>query len=421
GYTCKYCHGLSTTQKLHSNSLTITRWDCVDCHSSTGSGPIARYVTKIDTYAHYESYVSCGDNCHAVDQKFHYSTYALGDVVNPGWSGWTIGTPVSCVDCHVDHAGGVPFNAPPDHGTMRPNCEDCHRSPEANTWIKFVHNVITAAGPDCGICHETMVIVIGGSVHVKLNVEALNETILTDPAVKACWACHGNGTEPLGHPPEYKTPLNCTDCHVTCGGEEPYYPPDISELRKGQASLEECLICHNETHVALAGRKMGPLIEDVILSPSLATQGKRIALNARIDEYFLTVKGAEYFIDAMGASGTGVPMAAADGAFDRAEEDAWGVIDTEELSLGNHTIYVHAMDSAGTWGPVSSITLTVSGETWFDFCLKIWRASIGMLYQAYRQAHEWYHLYTPFKPMAYTPFIKEMSLNILEEHGQPLR
>jgi len=231
GYTCEYCHGLSTTQKLHSDNLTITRWDCVDCHSSTGSGPTARYVTKIDSYRHYESYVSCGNNCHAIDQKFHYSTYALGDVVAPGWSGWTIGTPVSCPDCHVTHAGEVPFNAPPDHGTMRPDCEDCHRSPEADTWNKFVHNIVTVANPDCGRCHESVGAVssaVGGSVHAGLNVEAPNETVLTDPAAKACWACHGNGTEPVGHPPEYKTPLNCLDCHVTHGEKAPYNASDIS-------------------------------------------------------------------------------------------------------------------------------------------------------------------------------------------------
>ncbi|MDI6860273.1 MAG: PGF-CTERM sorting domain-containing protein, partial [Methanocellales archaeon] len=144
--------------------LSAPERDCVDCHSSNGTGYLANKTTKIDVYAHNESPVSCEENCHAINQKFHYSEYALGDVVAPGWAGWVKGTKVGCTDCHIAHEGESPFNAPDAHnisGATNEDCGTCHRGSDADTWIGFVHNVTTPemvphASPTtrCIACHD---------------------------------------------------------------------------------------------------------------------------------------------------------------------------------------------------------------------------------------------------------------------------
>ncbi|MCX9082111.1 MAG: hypothetical protein OIN83_07925 [Candidatus Methanoperedens sp.] len=78
-------------------------------------------------------------------------------------------------------------------------------------------------GEDCVLCHD-----MGGSgatkhidasaikqgVHGNLNNGAANSTVLSDLVDKACWACHGDGTEPTGqHHTNYATPYSCEDCH----------------------------------------------------------------------------------------------------------------------------------------------------------------------------------------------------------------
>ncbi len=104
------------------------------------------------------------------------------------------------------------------------SCKTCHGNSTSSTITGFMHNV-AVGGANCTNCHD-----IGGSgapqdkritassmklgVHKNLNSNATNSTSL-DPINKACWACHGDGSEPVGHPLTYKTPKNCNDndCH----------------------------------------------------------------------------------------------------------------------------------------------------------------------------------------------------------------
>ncbi len=75
-----------------------------------------------------------------------------------------------------------------------------------------------------------------------------------------------------------------------------------------------------------------------------------------------TIVAAEYFIDTVGANGTGGGMLAADGVFNSSNEGAVGaaeIFGIAALSSGSHTIYVHAKDAAGNWGGMSSTTLVV--------------------------------------------------------------
>ena len=65
------------------------------------------------------------------------------------------------------------------------------------------------------------------------------------------------------------------------------------------------------------------------------------------------VQKAEAFIDTVNADGTGILLVATDGLFDCATENAYAYIPLntiQQLSTGNHTIYVHGQDGAGNWG-----------------------------------------------------------------------
>jgi hypothetical protein len=88
---------------------------------------------------------------------------------------------------------------------------------------------VHAQGPDCVTCHnETANPAISGiaiihvsamnlssaSSHRNLTAGITNTSFISDEIDKACWACHGNGTQPLGHPPNYKSPFDCFDCHA---------------------------------------------------------------------------------------------------------------------------------------------------------------------------------------------------------------
>ena len=86
-------------------------------------------------------------------------------------------------------------------------------------------NIISQAqesSADCVSCHD-----IGGSaagkiinvpaikqgVHGNLNNGTANSTVLSDLVDKACWACHGDGTELTVHPTNLATPYSCENCH----------------------------------------------------------------------------------------------------------------------------------------------------------------------------------------------------------------
>lgn len=71
------------------------------------------------------------------------------------------------------------------------------------------------------------------------------------------------------------------------------------------------------------------------------------------------VAAAEYFVDTVGANGSGTPLDATDAAFDSVTEP---VTSTTPLTLavGAHTVYVHGQDSAGNWGPLAALVVTVT-------------------------------------------------------------
>ncbi|WP_425397970.1 malectin domain-containing carbohydrate-binding protein [Aeoliella sp.] len=107
-----------------------------------------------------------------------------------------------------------------------------------------------------------------------------------------------------------------------------------------------------------------PMTSAVGLSPQSTTSGP-ITVTATADDSDGTIAAAEYFIDTVGAPGTGTAMSASDGSFDEASEAVTGTISAstfDGLSTGNHTVYVRAMDSDGAWSTVASATLSKEVE-----------------------------------------------------------
>jgi FtsP/CotA-like multicopper oxidase with cupredoxin domain len=74
------------------------------------------------------------------------------------------------------------------------------------------------------------------------------------------------------------------------------------------------------------------------------------------------IVAAEGFIDAVGSTGSGFVFIATDGGFDSPTESGYGDIplaSVRALSDGNHTISVHAKDTANNWSTFATTTLTV--------------------------------------------------------------
>jgi FtsP/CotA-like multicopper oxidase with cupredoxin domain len=75
------------------------------------------------------------------------------------------------------------------------------------------------------------------------------------------------------------------------------------------------------------------------------------------------IVAAEYFIDTVGANGTGGGLLAASGSFGGSTTanvtGAAELFAIAALPSGNHTVFVHGKDAAGNWGPTSTATLVV--------------------------------------------------------------
>lgn len=75
-----------------------------------------------------------------------------------------------------------------------------------------------------------------------------------------------------------------------------------------------------------------------------------------------TVANAEFFIDTVGANGTGILLTPNDGSFNSASENGYAyipLITVKALSEGSHIISVHARDAVGNWGPFVTATLSI--------------------------------------------------------------
>ncbi|MDL5503066.1 MAG: hypothetical protein QSU88_07610, partial [Candidatus Methanoperedens sp.] len=92
-------------------------------------------------------------------------------------------------------------------------CKTCHAPSSPSTSALFVHNVgAGGGGPDCISCHDSR----GGGAPADKRIDIVSFNLSVHYGMNgggngACWACHGNGTAPSGHPAEYKSPKKCSN------------------------------------------------------------------------------------------------------------------------------------------------------------------------------------------------------------------
>jgi len=101
----------------------------------------------------------------------------------------------------------------------------------------------------------------------------------------------------------------------------------------------------------------GPIIENLTVSPDTVSTGN-VTLTATATNTESIISEAEYFINSVGAPGTGHSLDVTDGAWDETIEDINGTIKNNDLSEGENWIYVHAKDEAGNWGPFEIAIIT---------------------------------------------------------------
>jgi FtsP/CotA-like multicopper oxidase with cupredoxin domain len=110
------------------------------------------------------------------------------------------------------------------------------------------------------------------------------------------------------------------------------------------------------------GDVSGPAASGLSLSPNPSSGSSPVTLNAVIsdvDSGNNNIAAAEYFLDATGASGSGIALLAQDSAFDSPSEAVTATIDPTPLASGNHNVYVHGQDALGNWGSFNVIVLSL--------------------------------------------------------------
>ncbi|MCL7415207.1 MAG: hypothetical protein M8349_03990, partial [ANME-2 cluster archaeon] len=125
---------------------------------------------------------------------------------------------------------------------------------------------------------------MNASVHANLN-NGTPYNLSINPVNRACWACHGNGTEPVGNhsegvvnatnPANYTNPLNCNEgqCHLngTPTGSNISGPTSPMVLEHVQSinistdiyTVDNCSYCHNNS---LTPRMLNDSTNETMLS-----------------------------------------------------------------------------------------------------------------------------------------------------------
>ena len=178
-----------------------------------------------------------------------------------------------CIECHDTYKVE---NVPISSGQEILNTDGQHSIGPSENPVSSA--LLEGEGPDCVNCHNINGIVsikhvdvsaMKQGVHGQLNNGTMNTTALSDMINKACWACHGNGTEPLnGHPENYAMPYSCENCHGKSANlsytnlsiipvlslkkvyehiQPPYYENIASTAKSINA---DCTGCHDKSKIA---------------------------------------------------------------------------------------------------------------------------------------------------------------------------
>ncbi|MDO9006530.1 MAG: hypothetical protein Q7V20_24060, partial [Aquabacterium sp.] len=236
----------SVWDSFWTNTTPLTA--CIYCHNNTihNTTPLGRILLWAPDYGLYGS---IGTNTSCAD--CHYRNDANYTQMNSTFFSAGLNTPPEITN-GTNWKGNVSnyFNhslAAYDDSTCR-NCHGSLLSGSANM-SEFLHNVAVgvAGGANCTNCHN-----IGGTagtgrlvnfsamnssdaVHKNLNSNATASNA-NYSVNKRCWACHGNGSEPAAneHPSNFRTPFNCTSCHVVSSGQNFNFTPNNTLLNVTQ-------------------------------------------------------------------------------------------------------------------------------------------------------------------------------------------
>ncbi len=221
---------------------------------------------------------------------------------------------------------------------------------------------------DCVKCHDSSHNLRISSIdaissrlgkHSGLNYNASNKSVISDPIDKACWACHTDGKEPITHSPTNNLPRNCKSCHII--QETPSFEAmNISE--EPHAAENNCESCHFIKSHILKRFAVSPVIKEAYLSEKTnITQNQTVRLVAEaIAGYKMKIRVVEFFIDEKGLPGKGIPMAPFFGKNDSQTRAVEAYINTSNISIGSHVIYIHAMERNNRWGDYYSLSLNVT-------------------------------------------------------------
>lgn len=106
----------------------------------------------------------------------------------------------------------------------------------------------------------------------------------------------------------------------------------------------------------------GPIASGITVAPDPVISGGSVKLEATASDAATgnaPIAAVEFFFDSIGDSGTGIAASANDGSFDSPIETVRGAA-IAALSPGRtHTIFIHARDVYGNWGPFASVTFGV--------------------------------------------------------------
>lgn len=262
---CGDCHDFGLP--LPSFRLQFQAANCTTCHLGNGlvkfagaprfpsplmhsSNPVSGGLWNGTQAAYWDSQVNACYYCHGyklhdTDPLGNVSNITAGNALNQSITN----TSFWCANCHYngsDPSGNYSYNTtsfdpvPPEmqnksglvpatatDGTTFYNhslaeysdlaCRTCHAPDSPATSALFIHNVgAGGGGPDCISCHDSR----GGGAPADKRIDVVSFNLSVHYGMNgggngACWACHGNGTQPLGHPAEYKSPKKCSNdaCH----------------------------------------------------------------------------------------------------------------------------------------------------------------------------------------------------------------
>jgi FtsP/CotA-like multicopper oxidase with cupredoxin domain len=196
-----------------------------------------------------------------------------------------------------------------------------------------------------------------GLQHHSMTVLGLGQTVI------------GVDGSPLAHPyrivADSFAPGQTADVTVTLsistpvGSKFPLYDGDLALNNNGAAGFGG-MLTFLEVGVAPPPPGAGPATTGVTLVPNPTNGLVDVALSASIAAGAgLNVSGAEYFIDSPGADGTGTAMNGAFGSATVAVDALIPQAVVGALPAGNHLVYVHGQDDAGTWGSFNFGTLQI--------------------------------------------------------------